>query len=126
MKKIILFFVLFFAVSTLVNADGITRRVKFQKGQSAATYEGGVIRGDRDIYLAKANKNQTMNVSITSVEDNAVFQIKDMKTGKYLKGAADGDDAMDFNGTLPSTGDYKIIVGGTRGNTSYKITISIE
>lgn len=126
MKKIILFVVLFFAVTTLVNADGITRRVKFQKGQSAATYEGGVVRGDRDYYLAKATKNQTMKVTITSEEDNAVFQIKDTKTGKYLRGAADGDDAMEFNGSLPSTGDYKIIVGGTRGNASYKLTISIE
>ncbi len=43
MKKLILFVVLFFAVTTLVNADGITRRVKFQKGQFAATFEGGVI-----------------------------------------------------------------------------------
>jgi hypothetical protein len=64
MKKLVLFIVLFFAVSTLVNADGITRRVKFQKGQSAATYEGGVVRGDRDTYIAKANKNQVMNVQL--------------------------------------------------------------
>lgn len=126
MKKILLFFVLFFAVSTLVNADGITKRVKFQKGQSAATFEGGVVRGDRDVYLVKASKNQVMNVTITSEEDNAVFQILNTKTGKYLNGAADGDDTMQFSGGLPSTGDYKIIVGGTRGNASYKITIMIE
>lgn len=126
MKKIILFVVLFFAVTTLVNADGITRRVKFQKGQSAASFEGGVVRGDRDVYLVKASKNQVMNVSITSDEDNAVFQIKDMKTGKYLKGAADGDDTAQFSGGLPSSGDYKIIVGGTRGNASYTLNISVE
>lgn len=126
MKKLVLFIVLFFVVSTLVNADGITRRIKFQKGQSAATYEGGVVRGDRDIYIAKANKNQVMSVTITSEEDNAVFQIKNTKTGKYLTGAGDGDDAVQFSGGLPSTGDYKIIVGGTRGNASYKITIMIE
>ncbi len=126
MKKIILFFVLFFAVTTIVNADGITKRVKFQKGQSAATFENSVVRGDRDVYLLKAGKSQMMNISITSIEDNAVFQIVDTKTGKFLKGAADGDDTMEFSGKLPSSGDYKIIVGGTRGNASYKITMTVE
>jgi hypothetical protein len=126
MKKLILFLVVFFAVSTLVNADGITRRIKFQKGQSAATYEGGVVRGDRDTYLLKASKNQMMTVTITSVEDNAVFQIKDTKTGKYLKDAGDGDDATSFMGKLPSSGDYKIIVGGTRGNASYTLNVGVE
>lgn len=57
--------------------DGITSRVKFQKGQSSATFEGGVIRVDRNIYLVKTSKNKFMNVSISSDEDNAVFQIKD-------------------------------------------------
>ncbi len=126
MKKLVLFFVLFFAVSTLVNADGITRRVKFQKGQSAATYEGSVVRGDRDTYLLKASKNQTMTITITSDEDNAVFQVKDTKTGKYLRGASDGDDATSFMGTLPSSGDYKIIVGGTRGNTTYTLNVGVD
>lgn len=126
MKKIIVFLVLFFAVSTLVNADGITKRVKFQKGQSAATYENAVVRGDRDTYILRANRNQTMKVSITSEEDNAVFEIYNTGTGKYLKGAGDGDDATVFSGTLPSTGDYKIFVSGTRGNASYKLAVSIE
>lgn len=126
MKKILLILVMLFAVSTLVNADGITKRVKFQKGQSAATFENSVVRGDRDVYLLKAGKNQVMNVSITSDEDNAVFQIVDTKTGKYLKGAREGDDTTQFSGGLPSSGDYKIIVGGTRGNASYKITMMVE
>lgn len=83
MKKLILFVVLFFAVTTLVNADGITRRVKFQKGQFAATFEGGVIRGDRDIYLVKASKNYVMNVSISSDEDNAVFRSRIQRPAQY-------------------------------------------
>jgi hypothetical protein len=126
MKKFILIFLVFFGVTTLVNADGITKRIKFQKGQSAATYEGAVIRGDRDTYLLKASRNQTMTVTITSLEDNAVFQIKDMKTGKYLQGAGSGDDATSFMGELPSSGDYKIIVGGTRGNATYTLNVGVD
>jgi len=126
MKNFLLVLVVIFALSNIANADGITKRVKFQKGQSAATFEGTVIRGDRDTYLLKAGKNQTMNITITSEEENAVFQVKDTKTGKYLKGAGTGNDAVYFTGELPSDGDYKVIVGGTRGNASYTITISIE
>ena len=126
MKKTIFFIILFFAVTTFVNADGITKRVKFQKGQSAATYENSVVRGDRDTYILRANKNQVMKVSVTSEESNAVFQIYNTQTGQYLKGASDDDDAIVFSGTLPSTGDYKIFVGGTRGNASYKIAVSID
>lgn len=126
MKKFILIFIVLFGVTTLVNADGITKRIKFQKGQSAATYEGVVVRGDRDIYLLKASKNQTMTVTITSDDDNAVFQIKDMKTGRYLQGAGSGDDTVSFMSTLPSSGDYKIIVGGTRGNAAYTLNVVVD
>jgi len=126
MKNILILLASLLVFTTIANADGISKRVKFQKGQSAATFEGSVVRGDRDTYILKANKNQVMNVTITSVEDNAVFQIKDTKTGKYLKGAAAGDDAIAFSSGLPSSGDYKIIVGGTRGNASYTINISVE
>ena len=66
-----------------------------------------------------------MSVEIASEENNAVFQIE-RPDGKYLNKAGDGDDAMKWNGPMPANGDYKIIVGGTRGNASYKLTISIK
>jgi hypothetical protein len=106
-------------------AKGIKQRVKFPRGGSGVTLNGGVVRGDRDEYLLKAGKGQTMKVTITSIEDNAVFQIY-APNNKTLKGAAEGDDAMDWSGTLPLAGEYRIVVGGTRGNASYKITIEIE
>ncbi len=106
-------------------ADGITKNVKFKKGMYSATYSNSVVRGDRDKYILKASREQVMEVKITSGENNAVFQILNIKTGKFLPNAGDGDDAMSWKGTLPSSGKYKIIVGGTRGNTSYDITIAI-
>jgi hypothetical protein len=45
--------------------------------------------------------------------------------GIALKGADDGDDAMAWSGTLPQTGRYLIVVGGTRGNASYRLEIAI-
>ena len=128
MKKFILLNLVFVFVSSLSNAfaDGIYKRVKFKKGESSASYENSVVRGDRDIYVLGAKKYQVMTVSISSLEDNAVFQIVDKRTGRMLYGAADGDDATSWDGELPSTGDYEIIVGGTRGNASYTLTVYIE
>lgn len=43
-----------------------------------------------------------------------------------LPGAGDGDDAMKWTGRLPADNEYVIVVGGTRGNASYTLTISIR
>jgi len=48
-------------------------RIKFPKGESSATVEGGVERGGSHYYLIKASRNQWAAVTIMSVEDNAVF-----------------------------------------------------
>ncbi len=117
------FSVLSFSVATF--ADGVTERLRFAKGTHSTTVSNSVVRGDEDTYILGARAGQTMWVKITSLEKNAVFQIED-PSGGYLTGAGAGDDAMSYSGTLPAKGDYKIIVGGTRGNASYKLTVSIR
>jgi hypothetical protein len=109
----------------VTTAEGIKKRLRFPKGFSGVTLKGGVIRGDSDIYLLKAGKGQTMKVTITSIENKAVFQIY-APNSKALKGADEGDDAMKWKGKLPLSGDYQIIIGGTRGNASYSITVEVE
>jgi hypothetical protein len=128
MKKLnILLLLLFvFASALSINAQVTNKRIKFKKGESSATIEGGVIRGDRDTYLVGADRNQYMVISIMSIENNAVFQIVDRETGYFLTGAGDGDDAMRWEGYLPSSGDYQVIVGGTRGNAEYTLKVFIE
>jgi flagellar hook assembly protein FlgD len=113
------------SMSVVTSADGITKRVRFARGKSSATVSGAVVRGDRDTYIVGAGTGQTMRVSITSPENNAVFQVMD-DDGNYLSGADEGDDATNWSGKLPWKGDYKIIVGGTRGNAGYRMTISIQ
>lgn len=113
------------SLASITSADGVRKRLKFAKGRSSATVSGAVIRGDRDTYIVGARAEQTMKVKITSVENNAVFQVRDAD-GNYLQDAGELDDAKNWTGDLPSTGDYEIIVGGTRGNASYKLTVSIK
>jgi hypothetical protein len=97
-----------------------TERVNFTKDSTSAVLKGGVVRGERKIYLVNAGENQVIHVDITSVENNAVFEIISPD------GVALASEVKTFNGKLPATGDYQMVVGGTRGNTSYEMTIEIK
>jgi hypothetical protein len=73
-----------------------------------------------------AKKGQTMSARITSEEDNAVFQVYLPGEEEALPGAGDSDDAKDWSGELPKDAEYTIVVGGTRGNATYTLKVSIE
>lgn len=122
MKRIILLFIVFLCLPAVA---GVTERVRFAPGTSGATIKGAVIRGERDVYLLGAGAGQTMKVKIYSLEDNAVFQIKN-PDGSFASGAEEGVDATIWSGRLPAYGDYKIVVGGTRGNATYTLMVEIR
>jgi hypothetical protein len=117
-------FVCVFALSSM--AQGVKQKVRFARGSSSTTISGAVVRGDRDRYYLGASKGQTMSVKITSLEDNAVFQIFLPGEQETLSGAGEEDDATNWSGELPDDAEYVIVVGGTRGNASYKLTVSIK
>ena len=124
-RVIAVVFICAFTFSSL-SAQGVKRKIRFAKGTSSTTIKGGVVRGDRDRYYIGAGKGQTMTVKITSLEKNAVFQIYFHGEEESLPGAGDGDDATKWSGELPIDNEYVIVVGGTRGNASYTLTISIR
>jgi hypothetical protein len=113
------------ALLALAKTDGITRRIKFAKGKNSAVLANSVIRGDEDTYLIRAKGGQKMSVKISSVESNAAFFIE-KPGGGFLVNSGEGDDQNVWKGTLPGSGDYKIIVAGTRGNATYKLSITIK
>lgn len=96
------------------------QRIQFKRGASSAQRKGGVARGEVAIYLINANKGQTMNVEIQSVEGNAVFKVVDPNTNALV------EEAKSWSGELPQKGDYQIVVGTERGGTSYTLSVSIE
>lgn len=109
------------AVDLLSEANIATnQRVQFEPGTSSAFLSNSVVRGDRDVYLLGAQGGQTMVVSISALEDNAAFSIVS-PAGEILV-----LEAVDEELLLPNTGDYQVIVGGTRGNASYDLFIAIE
>jgi hypothetical protein len=109
-----------------VFTQGVKQKVRFARGTSSATIRGAVVRGDRDRYYLSAKEGQTMTVKITSTEKNAVFQIYFSGEQESLPGAGEEDDATEWSGELPADNEYVIVVGGTRGNATYTLTISIK
>ena len=120
-------------------AAAVSQEVKFPAGQTSTLIKQSVIRGESDQYFLTAKAGQKMEVSITAVEKNAAITIYQpgYKAGKdadgileikgaTLKGAGEGDDATTWKGDLPASGKYLILVGGTRGNATYKLKISIR
>ncbi|MCA1626856.1 MAG: hypothetical protein LC742_02685 [Acidobacteria bacterium] len=108
-----------------VQARGVTRRIRFARGRTTAVLKNSLVRGDVDRYILGARAGQTMTVHITSLENNAVFNLQ-TPSGKSLEGAGEVDDATDWSGELPESGDYIIEVGGTRGNATYTLEVTIR
>lgn len=107
-------------------AQDAPRRIRFARGATSAVVEGAVVRGERAVYLAHARAGQRMRVRVTSPENNAVFQLRGPRRVGTLPGAGETDDARDWSGVLPRSGDYRIVVGGTRGNAGYRLRVEIR
>ena len=111
----------------------------FARGASNGTVGGRVLRGEQELHSLKAAAGQTLTVTLTTPDDNAVFQLYEPDTaigrdadgllefkGRPLHGAAAGEDATRWQGRLPRTGTYLIAVGSTRGNARYSMDVKVE
>src|SRR5688572_7005588 len=56
-------------------ADSTATPIKFARGKSSKMIESAVVRGDRDFYTFEARAKQTLSLKITSIENNAVFDL---------------------------------------------------
>lgn len=115
------------------------KKIFFATGSTRGTVGGHVLRGARDLYSMTASAGQHLTVTITTPDDNAVFQIYEPGTaivrdtdgvlefqGKALHDAGEGSDTTRWSGRLPRTGTYLITVGSTRGNARYSMDVRIE
>jgi hypothetical protein len=136
-----LILVLLLPLGTAMGAEPVPtpKKIFFATGSTRGTAGGHVLRGARDLYSLTATAGQFMTVTLTTPDDNAVFQIYEPGTtlgrdadgvlefhGTSLHVAGDGNDATRWSGRLPRTGTYIIAVGSTRGNARYSMDIRIE
>jgi hypothetical protein len=110
-----------FVVPNVAAQSDRTRRIRFARGRSTAVLKDAVVRGTIDHYLLRASAGQTMTVRITSLEDNAVFEVFAPGSGRSISG-----NGTEWSGELPSSGDYVIDVSGTRGNASYTLQVTVK
>ena len=102
----------------------------FSSGSRISTVKSNsVIRGDRDRYYFNAQAGQSISIAIASLENNAVIQLlyKQGETWLAVPGMEEGRDIRVWYGALPGSksNQYRIDVGGTRGNTSYDLFVGI-
>lgn len=102
-----------------------TKRIHFKPGTNSAIINTSVLRGTRDIYLLGAQTGQTMTVKIESLENNALFDVEAPPTKSGQRRVLRAG-VTSWSGKLPDSGDYQITIGSTRGNASYRLTVTIR
>jgi hypothetical protein len=115
-------------LAQLLQAEEFKKPLHFAQGKNSAIVSGDVVRGDRDVYLIRVHSGQLMSIGLSSLEDNAAFDLLEPRArgSRKEKDITGGSDITKWKGTLSKTGEYKIIVGGTRGNTSYKLQVTVQ
>ena len=106
--------------ATVESVGGLTTVVRFKKGATSANYRNAVVRGQRNTYILGGKGGQLMSVSISSLEDNAVFGIKTPGGKTIVSGKSN------WSGQLPADGKYRIIVRGMRGNATYTVRFAVR
>jgi hypothetical protein len=123
----------------LVRAAADTvQAIHFARGASSAEVRGAAVRGERMLYSFDAREGQRATIRIDALEHNGAFQIYSPPAspvmrdstleiaGQTLPGAGEEDDAAHWTGTLPRSGAYLVVVGSTRGNVTYRLTVTIR
>jgi heat shock protein HslJ len=114
------------AYTMTVTVPAITtgaERIEFAPGSTSATVTGQLNASDSDQYVLHALAGQTMNIDLTFSEGRAILVVWG-EDGDVL--LSDHAEASTFQGVLPTTQDYYIMLKGRPdGNTSYTMTITI-
>jgi hypothetical protein len=109
--------------------------LRFAPGSVGAVVEGGVPRGAPDCWTLNARAGQLMEARITSTENNAVLSLyppgwrlrRDRSGNTEVEGKAmTAPDSTGTRVTLPSSGDYLLVIGTTRGGADYRLGVAIR
>ena len=110
---------------TSVNAQRGTstvRRITFPPGQTSVEVQGSLRRGTSHDYVVRARRGQGMAVRVIA-QGNMAFQVI-APSGAYLS-----DVTVEWGGSLPQTGDYRINVlpdPATSRSLRYTLEVSIQ
>ena len=94
--------------------------LKFATGESSATADFAVIRGQRDLYAIDVAAGQTALLTVESLEDNAVFDLYGPDGQVLVLESTSASIVFDVDGL------HWIVVGGTRGNATYTLEVAVN
>jgi hypothetical protein len=115
-----------FCLTLTANATEFKKNIAFPLGQHSTSVKGNVVRGDRDVYFIKVRSGQVMSIGITALEKNAAFSVYEPGAKGPIPSTSEKKDLSNWSGSLSKTGQYRIVVGGTRGNASYKLRVTVK
>ena len=98
-----------------------SRRLQFKRGTSSTTVTGKVSIALPDTFLVGARAGQVMTLKLTAPRKSVRFLLMSPTTRNLV-----ADNAREWTGTLPETGDYYIIIDADERNSTYSMTISIK
>lgn len=98
-----------------------SRRLQFKRGMSSRTVTGKVSIALSDTFLVGARAGQVMTIKLTAPRKSVRFLLMSPTTRNLV-----ADNARDWTGTLPETGDYYIIVDADERGSTYSMTVTIK
>lgn len=95
--------------------------IRFAAGASSATLSSAVLGNESHSYFFDAREGQRLEISLTSVEDNAVFVVYSPSSQLAVQAA---DVNLDF--ILQESGDHWVCVYSTARNATYEMILGID
>ena len=100
----------------------VRARIQFEPGATSATVAGSIEQDDVEHYVLRASAGQTMEVVITSLNNDVLLDVLGAD-GTVLKRHAVGQPY--WRGELPSTQDYFINAVSVGGTTNYTMEVIV-
>jgi hypothetical protein len=100
----------------------IAERIEFAPGSISAVEQGEVGPGREQAWVLAASERQTMRIEVVAPGADVRLVVYGVD-GTVLKSGMGGGPS--FEGTLPSTQDYIVVVGPADRSTSYRLEVSI-
>lgn len=109
-----------------VNIPGVPsgiERIAFAPGATSATVTGNLNASGSHQYVLQVQAGQTMNINMSFTQGMAILVVWGADGNVLL---SDHAESSTFQGTLPTTQDYYILLKGRPdGSTSYAMTVTI-
>ena len=108
------------ATGPVDNGSAVTaERIVFRPGEFSAFLSGAAELGEGATYVLGAAEGQSLILTLSSVEDNAVYDLFSPSGAPLATEQTEGAIAV------REGGDHQIVVGGTGGNATYDLEVSI-